>query len=308
MAQGIVKWFNGEKGFGFITPDEGGADVFVHYSEIDASGFRSLDEGQQVTTPPTYGQLGANKPARIDNASMPFLGLQQVDRSRLAILSNAQFGGEMSELDDAGTYFDLGPRQVTRNGIYNYLCTRNNNFSNRNQAARITVSDSRLKSASLNQAGGSVNAGNARLYASGTALTGLTHISILSTSKDAKSSISGAVASEYIEVQPLMLTSLAAGQTLTLQIDYDKNPIGVSSMYRSDSMFGSWATQDSDFQSGTGSTKINKGGVYVIQAPTNWGAVAGVTLAVLAVIFGCIFYGYRKYRMPSTAGVEKGRP
>jgi cold shock protein len=48
MAQGTVKWFNGEKGFGFISQDGGGADVFVHYSEIDAGGFRSLDEGQRV--------------------------------------------------------------------------------------------------------------------------------------------------------------------------------------------------------------------------------------------------------------------
>jgi CspA family cold shock protein len=58
MTQGTVKWFNGEKGFGFITPDEGGADVFVHYSEIDASGFRSLDEGQQVTYTVAQGAKG----------------------------------------------------------------------------------------------------------------------------------------------------------------------------------------------------------------------------------------------------------
>jgi CspA family cold shock protein len=48
MTQGTVKWFNGEKGFGFITTDDGGPDVFVHYSQIDAGGFRSLDEGQRV--------------------------------------------------------------------------------------------------------------------------------------------------------------------------------------------------------------------------------------------------------------------
>ncbi|WP_406444505.1 cold-shock protein [Streptomyces sp. NBC_00631] len=48
MAQGSVKWFNAEKGFGFIEQDGGGPDVFVHYSEVQGSGYRSLDEGQRV--------------------------------------------------------------------------------------------------------------------------------------------------------------------------------------------------------------------------------------------------------------------
>jgi cold shock protein len=48
MAQGTVKWFNGEKGYGFISQDGNGSDVFVHYSGIDAAGFRSLEEGQRV--------------------------------------------------------------------------------------------------------------------------------------------------------------------------------------------------------------------------------------------------------------------
>jgi CspA family cold shock protein len=48
MAQGTVKWFNGEKGYGFIAQDGGQPDVFVHYSEIDGAGFRNLEEGQRV--------------------------------------------------------------------------------------------------------------------------------------------------------------------------------------------------------------------------------------------------------------------
>ncbi len=49
MARGTVKWFNAEKGFGFITVDGGGQDVFVHYSAIDMQGYKSLEEGQAVT-------------------------------------------------------------------------------------------------------------------------------------------------------------------------------------------------------------------------------------------------------------------
>ncbi|GGU14344.1 cold-shock protein [Streptomyces lateritius] len=58
MAQGTVKWFNGEKGFGFISPDEGGADVFVHFSAIQGSGFRNLEENQRVEFEITQGQRG----------------------------------------------------------------------------------------------------------------------------------------------------------------------------------------------------------------------------------------------------------
>ncbi|MCF6287208.1 MAG: cold-shock protein [Candidatus Hydrogenedentes bacterium] len=58
MATGIVKWFNGQKGFGFIAPEDGGDDVFVHHSNIDSEGYRNLDEGQRVEYEPGQGQKG----------------------------------------------------------------------------------------------------------------------------------------------------------------------------------------------------------------------------------------------------------
>ena len=58
MTQGSVKWFNAEKGFGFIAQDGGGADVFVHYSAVSGSGFKSLEEGQRVEFEVGQGQKG----------------------------------------------------------------------------------------------------------------------------------------------------------------------------------------------------------------------------------------------------------
>ena len=68
----------------------------------------------------------------------------------------AQFRGEMSELDDAGTYYDLGPRKVTGKGTYHYMCTRNNNFSNRSQKGRIIVGNTDLITKKLGSNGGDI--------------------------------------------------------------------------------------------------------------------------------------------------------
>ena len=58
MPQGTVKWFNDEKGYGFISPDEGGEDLFVHHTGIAGTGFKSLEEGAKVSFEATRGKKG----------------------------------------------------------------------------------------------------------------------------------------------------------------------------------------------------------------------------------------------------------
>jgi cold shock protein len=58
MSEGVVKWFSADKGYGFVTPEDGGKDLFVHHSEIQGSGFKSLDEGQRVTFEAEQGAKG----------------------------------------------------------------------------------------------------------------------------------------------------------------------------------------------------------------------------------------------------------
>jgi CspA family cold shock protein len=60
MANGTVKWFNDDKGYGFITPDDGGKDLFVHFSAIQADGFRTLPEGAKVSYEAEQGPKGPN--------------------------------------------------------------------------------------------------------------------------------------------------------------------------------------------------------------------------------------------------------
>jgi len=68
MATGTVKWFNDSKGFGFITPDGGGEDLFVHFSAITMAGFKTLKEGQKVSFEVTAGNKGKKQASNVQGA------------------------------------------------------------------------------------------------------------------------------------------------------------------------------------------------------------------------------------------------
>eukprot|EP00054_Salpingoeca_dolichothecata_P028231 m.212749 g.212749 ORF g.212749 m.212749 type:complete len:1339 (+) comp26162_c0_seq2:104-4120(+) len=104
------------------------------------------------------GQWGMSHPEHLDNVTAwGFLGLSRPHLVNLATLDNIQYGGEMSELDDAGTYFDLPVHKATGKGTYFYLCTRNNNFSNRSQKGKIVVTDAPENEESIGTPGGFVS-------------------------------------------------------------------------------------------------------------------------------------------------------
>eukprot|EP00731_Ephydatia_muelleri_P011705 Em0006g599a len=89
---------------------------------------------------PSSGHWGNSYPAHLDSPQT-LLGLPRADRQSLAVLDIVQRGNDMSELNDAGTYFDLGLKKVTQLGTYYYMCTRNNNFSNRDQKSKIIIQE-----------------------------------------------------------------------------------------------------------------------------------------------------------------------
>jgi len=108
-----------------------------------------------VTDADKRGAWGMSHPEHLANVTKwGFLGLDMDQLIALATLDNVQLGGEMSELDDAGTYFDLLPHKAIGTGTHHYMCTRNNNFSNRSQKGKIVVAQAPENTVAIGSQGG----------------------------------------------------------------------------------------------------------------------------------------------------------
>jgi hypothetical protein len=270
----------------------------AHYAEVGhvVKAGEEAVEGNiwQDTTLTTYGQWGRSYPARIDENS--FLGFDQEMMEMLALTGAAgmgyTYGGESSELDDAGTYFDAQPQRATKKGIYHYLCTRNNNFSNRDQKAKIVVSDSSEETALVGALGGSIASGSVTITFGSDQLSGLTSITVTESPSTTSSSLAD-VASNFITVMPEDL----GGAKFTAKLEFDSDPLRTAAVYHSNDFHGTWSEiGNADFNGNTATWTASNGGKFAVSSAVNYGAVIGIAIAVCFVAGVGLFVGLRWYR------------
>jgi hypothetical protein len=269
------------------------------------------NESAGVTWPVTEGQWGNSYPSRVDGiapfdgnalnmtASKNFLGFSFHDMLALATLASVggQFGGDMDELDDAGTYFDLGLRQAIMNGIYHYLCTRNNNFSNRSQKGKITVSDAVSTTGVLGVLGGTIGTGAQKATLQKGELQAPVEMTVNSASMPEAVApglpSSATVSSDFVTVSPVDL-NLAYGARMDVRIEYSKNPVGIPQAYRADCLTCDFSKVSADYNDGVAHVFTSKGGVFVVSNPVHGGVVFGVILAILVGLGVIAWVAFRK--------------
>jgi len=143
----------------------------------------------------TLGQYGRSFPNNIQSSS--FLGWDTATEERLAL--GGAFGGELSQLDDASTYFDNGVKQVTQEGIYHYLSTRANNFSNRSHKAKITVSSVATTTVTVGYAPTTIQTGGVTITIAEGAFLSSTEITVV-TQPASTTEFEKFVKSDYVEI------------------------------------------------------------------------------------------------------------
>lgn len=261
---------------------------------------------QNKPTVPVVGHWARNYPNYINIPSQSFLGLPYNDLFSLAFNYPAQFGGNLKQLDDTGTYFDLGPRAVTQLGWFYYMCTRNNDFTNRSQKAKIMVLPIERVSMKIGWMGGTVSTsdGSAVQLPQGTLLSQM-QVTVEAMPATENVNISGSIASRFVvitmsvpqnasDAAPLF-TSPNSG--MFVSVAYDAGISRIPELFYSPSI-GSEQYYKIASATTTGalmSAAVNQPGVYFVSTSFNYApVVAGVVCSV--VIVGAIIATILYYR------------
>ncbi|XP_057297072.1 protein DD3-3-like isoform X2 [Hydractinia symbiolongicarpus] len=271
------------------------------------------EPGKAVAENLKFGHFGNNYPAHLNNAT--FLGFFRQDLVSLAVLSPGQLRGELSELDDAGTYFDLPPRKITRAGDYHYMCTRNNNFSNRGQKGKIVVSTHKALEKVVGWSGGAVTLSDGEgVWVKKGMLAGTKTIRIEKwpqsdgeaklSSRGGKLNVGDSYKSDFFVVHPF--EDLADGNKVTIKIKIESSDAVV---YHSMDYKNWLRVENVDHSSGVASFQTKKGGIYVgrLDDKSMKNVIIGVSVAVVVVLVligGAVLYFKR--RPEAYTGMRKG--
>jgi hypothetical protein len=280
----------------------------------DGQGRAGTDRSNMVILrPPNYpegdgsagtasGHWGNSYPANLDDNTTSFLGLSREDRQNLATLVNLQLGGEMSELDDAGTYYDLGPRKVTRPGTYYFMCSRNNNFSNRGQKGVIIVTETATSQKRIGWSGGAVELNGHTLEFPQAALSTAGQYSIEEfTDKDQLEAMTdvravsdaGETVSSYILVSPPTQFDSQNGGMATIAIPIDTNVASgdVTIVRANAASRWEYVELDTRVEDDMATADTSSGGVFVVNSQINSGLIAGVVVAAFVLLVIGIAFG-----------------
>ncbi|KAK6176566.1 hypothetical protein SNE40_014827 [Patella caerulea] len=248
-----------------------------------------------------FGHFGVNYPQHTSNSTLPLDILTQ-----LAFLQPGQYGGEMSELDDAGTYFNLGAIKAPASGTYHYMCTRNNNFSNRDQKGRLIVSPFPVNEASIGQMGGTLLSKKSKISVEKRVFD-LLHLLRAEewpveegtrqiSSKEKELNVGDEFASDFLVIYPQeKITKPDKTFTVQMEVDDSKNEVQI---YRSNSdNFAAWTKVPAEIKDGKAVFSVQEGGVYVARSNRNVGLIVGLTIfsiVLVIIIVGAIVY-FRKH-------------
>jgi len=260
------------------------------YMEAGQNGMQALKK---------YGQLGRSYPKPIVDGELA--GLSETTMRNMAILDNVQYGGEMSELDDAGTGYSQEPMMFTQNGVYNVMCTRNNNFSNRSEKGKISVTENSMATRRFDKQVGALTDAGSWVAVKKNALSQAQTVNMVTFPEETKTAFESEPASNYIWVEaqdsPDNAFPLLGANYVTVGVNYEESPLSFATMYRAEDIESNFVEiEDAEFENGVATAEVKEGGVFVVKTTPAYVAITLVSAVVLGLLSVMAWFVFKKFR------------